>query len=107
MRSPQSEEERRFAVRQRVLREHSEDISLLEDLMLAASAQLERTDSQESSNDGRRLQLMLLTQSMNAAFCAFGLLTDGYPRMALHLARLLWEGSIAFRWFSADTTRVQ
>ena len=99
MDSRKTEFEQRRLVRARVVREHQDDVSLLEGLMFEARNRLGRADSYEIAHDGRRLQMMLLTQSMNAAYCAFGLVTDGYPRMALSFARLLREGHIALLRF--------
>lgn len=97
-----TEAQRRLAVRAKTRRLHRDDIKLLNDLLIGAYHQMERVDDTSINNDGRRFQLMVLSQSLNAGFSAFLLLTDGYPRMALHFARFLREGNIAFRWSSAE-----
>lgn len=102
-----TEEELRRSVRAQTEQAHAEDVTLLGELLLGAHSQLGRLDGHPIESDGRRLQLMLLTQSINAGFCAFNLLTEGYPRMALVFARFLREGHIALRWSSSPEAEAE
>lgn len=77
---------------------HGEDIALLRELVDQANRDLIVLDQQTFESSAIYFQILVLSQTINAAWKAIDLICQGYPRLALYFARLLREGHIATRW---------
>lgn len=79
-------------------RRFPEAVSVYRRLLNAGSLLILRTGLRDTRGSADEVSVTILLQSQNAAMALFNLLCEGYPRMALHLARFLREGHIALRW---------
>lgn len=75
-----------------------EAVAVYRDLVNLGVRIIRRTGTRDTRGLADEVAVTMLLQSQNAAMACFTLLCEGYPRMALHLARLIREGHVAFRW---------